>query len=142
MRRAQDVLIKVDKAPGFVNLASNNSPSLEQVGVKQELTYDENKSSNCHVDKIINELETELRKISPDGDKLNPSELVKATMVLNNKIRKRGLTVSEIHFSRDSHDNSNLHLCDKDLQNHHQEIRIQNREHGTNSNKSKSAPIP
>ena len=34
-------------------------------------------------------LETELRKISADGDELNPSELAKATMVLNNKIKKR-----------------------------------------------------
>ena len=62
IRRAQYVLIRVDKAPGFASSATQNNSSLEQLGIKLELTCDENKNSNCHVDKIINELETELEK--------------------------------------------------------------------------------
>ena len=126
IRRAQNIIIRVDKAPGFISLASKNNNLLQDIGIKLELTYDENKNSNCHIDKIINELETELRKISPDGVRVSPGELAHATMSLNNKIRKRGLTASKIHFSRDAHDNSNLHLEDKDLQEQQQDLRLQN----------------
>ena len=40
---------------------------LDEVRILLELVDDENKNSNCSVDKAIFELEVELRKISPDG---------------------------------------------------------------------------
>ena len=61
-----------------------------------------NKNANCHVDRIIQELEMEIKKLSPMGKPLHPADLAKATLSLNNKIRQSGLTASEAHFSRDS----------------------------------------
>ena len=127
IRRSQHIIIRVDKAPGFISLASNQNHMLQQVGIELELTCDENKNANCHVDKIINELEVELKKISPDGEKIDSGVLAQATMILNNKVRKRGFSAAEIHFSRDSHDNSNLHLCDDKLLEKQQDLRTQNR---------------
>ena len=57
---------------------------------------DENKNSNCCVDKAIAELEVELKKISPTGSKLTCAQLAQATVLLNNKIRNRGLSAPEI----------------------------------------------
>ena len=80
-----------------------------------EIKFSPNKNSNCVVDKSINELETELKKLSPDDDMLLLSDLAQATFILNNKIRKRGLSASEIHFSRDAYDHSNLHIQNRVL---------------------------
>ena len=54
------------------------------------------------MDKSINELEVEIKKLSPDGEMLRLSDLAQATFAFNNKIRKRGLSASEIHFSREN----------------------------------------
>ena len=104
--------VRVDKAPGLAKLANSSNSLLQDLNIHLVLSDDGNKNSNCCIDKAINELESELRKISPHGGKLNTADLALATMSLNNKIRKRGLTAAEIHFSRDSHDGSNLILDD------------------------------
>ena len=57
----------------------------------------------------------EIKKISPAGEKISPSQLARATTVVNGKIRDKGLSSSEIHFSRDHFDHSNLKLQDSDL---------------------------
>ena len=54
---------------------------------------------------------------------------------MNNKIRNRGLTAAEIHFSRGSDDNENLALDDSKLQAKKISQRLYN--HGTSS-KSKT----
>ena len=41
---------------------------------------DFNKNKNCHVDKSIQELEQELKKIDPNGKKISSSQLAQATM--------------------------------------------------------------
>ena len=142
IRRGASLLIRVDKAPGFVSLASTPDSSLSELGIKLELGDDGNKNSNCSVDRIIKELEEELKKLSPDCEKISSTELAQATMILNNKIRKRNLTASEIHFSRDAHDNSNLFLCDKQLQEQQKKLRLQNNEYLMKSRNSRSAPNP
>ena len=116
IRRSPNLVIRVDRAPAFVSLASSSNSLLEATGIKLELADHENKNSNCVFDKAINELEIEIKKLSPDGDRLLLSDLAQATFTLNNKIRKRGMSASEIHFSRDDHDHSNLSFQDKDLQ--------------------------
>ena len=142
VRRASTLLIRADKAPGFISLASESNSPLKDLGIELELGDDYNKNSNCSVDKIINELEVEIKKFSPDGEKISPSELAKATMILNNKIRKRNLTASEIHFSRDTFDHSNLHLCDRQLQEEQKDLRLQNHKSLIKSRASKDNPAP
>ena len=121
--------LRVDKAPAFTKLASEEGSLLSQVGISLVLAEDDNKNSNCSVDKAIDELEQELKKLAPDGKQLNEGDLCQATLALNNKIRKRGLTASEIHFSRDAHDSSNLQLDDKELQSKQKQLRLQNHQH-------------
>ena len=133
IRRSPNIVIRVDRAPAFVSLASSPNPLLENLGIKLELADHENKNSNCVVDKSINELEIELKKLSPDGDILLLSDLAQATFTLNNKIRKRNLSASEIHFSRDAHDHSNLNIQDVKLQQKQKDLRIDNHGHLTKS---------
>ena len=126
IRNASAITIRVDKAPGLVKLASKSHPSLSNVGIKLILGDDENKNSNCSVDKAISELEAELVKLSPSGDKIDISTLAQATMLMNTKIRNRGYTAAELHFSRDSHDNKNLILDDFSLKEKQKTLRQQN----------------
>ena len=126
IRRASSLSVRVDKAPGFMKLASTNRPSLSNVGIKLVIGDDENKNSNCSVDKAISELEEEIVKLSPDGSKIDVSTLAQATMQINSKIRNRGLTAEEVHFSRDSHNNENLVLNDEELNREQRLLRERN----------------
>ena len=126
IRQSTSLLLRVDKAPGLVKLANASQSLLSDVGITLELAQDENKNSNCVVDKSINELEAELRKLSPSGAKLNSANLAQALMSLNSKVRNRGFTAAEIHFARDSHDHVNLHLNDNDLMEKQKSLRLQN----------------
>jgi hypothetical protein len=87
----------------LLSLAQDPTNPLHTIGIKITLPLDAfNKNANCHIDKIIQELEIEIKKISPTGAKLTPIDLARATLILNNRIRKSGFTASENHFSRDS----------------------------------------
>ena len=140
IRRSNPVLVRVDKAPGFVKLSKLSQSSLPTVGISLELGDDGNKNSNCVVDKIIDELESELKKISPSGGRLNSAQLAQALLSLNEKIRNRGLSASEIHFARDSHDHQNLQLDDKFLKTEQENLRLKNHPYLVKSRKSKEKP--
>ena len=144
IRSSHPVLIRVDKAPGLKKLASSSHSLLGDVGINLEVADDGNKNSNCSVDKVICELEIELRKLSPDGHKINTAQLAQATMCLNKKVRNRNLTAAEIHFSRDSYDHTNLTLDDKKLQARQKDLRIQNHPYSVTSKapKGKTPDIP
>ena len=131
IRHADIVQVRVDKAPGLASLARNETSDLTKLGIKLELPLDDNKNSNCCVDKAINDLEVELKKLSPSGQKISSLELAQATTCLNNKIRNRGYTAAEIHFSRDSNDHMNLNLDDSKLQSDQISKRFNN--HGPSS---------
>lgn len=85
LRRSNPVLVRADKAPGFAKLANSSQSLLTEVGISLTIGNDENKNSNCVVDKIIDELESELRKISPSGEKLNSAQLAQALPSLSMK---------------------------------------------------------
>ena len=65
IRRAGKVIVRVDKALGLLKLANSTNSLLDKAGISLELGDDGNKNSNCSVDKAINELEMELKKMSP-----------------------------------------------------------------------------
>ena len=133
IRRAGNVVVRVDKAPGLIKLANSPNSVFEQAGITLELGDDGNKNSNCAVDKVINELEEELRKLSPSADKINLGDLAQVSISLNRKIRNRGFSAEEIHFSRDSFTNKNLALCDKDLSDKQLSLKLDNHERLANS---------
>ena len=102
IRLSSNITVRTDRAPALQALAKGHN-NLSAVGIQILLPQDAfNKNANCHIDKIIQELEAEIRRISPLGKPLTPAELAKATICLNNRVRKSGWTASESHFLRDS----------------------------------------
>ena len=142
IRHSGSLLVRADKAPGFLKLAASSQSTLSDVGIVLELGQDENKNSNCSVDRAISELEEELRIMSPSGDKISTMQLAQAVIVLNRKIRNRGLSASEIHFSRDSHDGCNLSLSDSQLCNERALLRQQNQSRLAHSRAPKETCTP
>ena len=57
IRHSGSLLVRSDKAPGFAKLAASSQSPLIDVGIILELGDNENKNSNCSVDKAISELE-------------------------------------------------------------------------------------
>ena len=112
VRHHHTVLVRVDNAPALQSLYNSPHDELKRNGISIELAHSFNKNSNCRVDKIIQELETEIRKISPEENKLSIGELCNAVNALNNRIRQHGHSAAELHFSRDYAKGDNLHLND------------------------------
>ena len=102
IRLSSKIMVWTDRAPALQALARQGN-HLSTIGINIVLPKNAfNKNANCHVDRIIQELEMEIKKLSPMGKPLHPADLAKATLSLNSKIRQSGLTASEAHFSRDS----------------------------------------
>ena len=117
IRRSETITIRTDRAPALVSLAKSPPPELRQVGISIVLPDNHfNVNSNAKVDKIIQELQLEIKKICPDQNMLSSADLARATSILNNRIRKAGLTAGEIQFARDFADGSNLPIRDRALQ--------------------------
>ena len=140
IRHANEVCVRVDRAWGFVNLNNNSQSALKDLGMKIQLADHENKNSNCTIDKIINKLETEIKKLSPNGDQITAAELAEATVRLNNKIMNRWYTSSEIHFSRDFVNSENLDINNEELQEQQVEKLLYNHPYASQS-KTPGAPI-
>ena len=104
--------IRVDQAPGFRSLSKQQS--LQDLNISLELGEAKNKNAVALVDKKIKELEDEIRKMSTNGN-VNLKILIKATVIVNEKIRHQGLSAKEILFSRDQFSNANLNLNDEFL---------------------------
>ena len=87
IRHAHSVIVRTDKAPALKSLADKTTGQLAENGIKLILGDDINKNSNCCVDKKIQELELELKKIVQAGSQLRTGDLSKAVTVLNSRIR-------------------------------------------------------
>ena len=131
IRAPGHVKIRTDGATGFQALREN--PKLEKLNIVVETTDPGNKNSIATADNAIKELESELVKLSPHDPAVNPSLLALATKSMNNKIRNRGLTAFEIMFSRDSTNQKNLNLTDKNLLEKQMEIKQTNNNNLVNS---------
>ena len=115
IRHCATVLVRVDRAPALKSLAINPDPQLRSNGILLDLGDHLNKNSNCSVDKKIQELEQEIRRLCPKETKITSGLLSQAVTTLNNRIRNQGLSASQIHFSRDTNIGMNLHLDDNKL---------------------------
>ena len=62
MRHSPVISARTDNAPAFKSLHKNVSPTLQENGITVVLGADANKNSNAVVDKVIQELEIELKK--------------------------------------------------------------------------------
>jgi hypothetical protein len=116
VRRAETISIRTDCAPAFRALSKFPSAELHQAGISIILPdTDHNKNSNAKVDKIIQELQTEIKKLVPLSRPLSNAELAKSTSLLNIRIRKAGFSAAEIQFARDLGDGMNLTLSDPEI---------------------------
>ena len=115
IRHSTRVEVRTDRAAALQSLANRPDKQLQDNGIDLVLGDHGNPNSNCSVDKTIQELEAELRRISPDGGKLDAGTLSLAINTLNNKVREHGLSSSQVHFSRDSNTGTNLNLDDAKL---------------------------
>jgi hypothetical protein len=122
IRHKAKVEVRTDRAPALVSLAKTPDGQLEDNGIVLVLGDHGNPNSNCDVDKIIRELEDELRKICPEGQKVNPGSLSKAVTILNDRVRHQGLSAGQIHFGRDVIRGKNLRLDDRKLMKEKREL--------------------
>ena len=115
VRHPDGITIKVDNAKGFESLQKNDK-ELQSLGINLVLSDVLNKNSNAVVDKACQELEQELRKISPEGKPISQAYLAQAVLQVNRKLRRGGtLTAYEIHTARDAFTGQNLDLDDAKL---------------------------
>ena len=113
LRNSNTVVVRTDQASGFSSVFKAAHPQLSQNGITIEVGQDCNKNSNTLVDKKIQELEIEIRKLTNHDVKLSVGLLSRAITNLNNRIRKQGLSAAQVHFSRDFISGENLHLNDE-----------------------------
>ena len=115
IRHGSKVQVRTDRATAFSSLAGRPDPQLEENGITLILGDEANPNKNAAVDKMMQELEGELRRLSPEGHRLSVGTLSQAVNNLNNRTRGHGLTASQVHFSRDSQAGTNLHIKDEKL---------------------------
>ena len=108
------VTIRTDKAPGFKALKGKTA-ELKDLGIDMDLGEPKNKNSTALVDRKMQELETEIKKLSPNHNFISVKILARATSAVNEKIRNQGLSSKEILFSRDQYSHANLPLVDKSI---------------------------
>ena len=137
IRNSPTVIIRSDRAPAFSSLVKKPSSDLQENGIIIELGQEGNKNSNAIVDKVIQELESEIKKIASEEEQLSEARLGYVITILNSRVRSEGLSSSEIHFSRDPVRNINLHLDDSQLATNKLKSRLQ-----TNSSAIKNQKTP
>ena len=108
------VTVRTDRAPGFKAL-KNRTAELKELGLDLDLGEAMNKNSNALVDRKMQELETEIKKLAPTHNFLSVKILAKSTSTVNEKIRNQGLSAKEILFSRDQYSHENLPLEDENI---------------------------
>ena len=117
-------LVKVDDAPGFQSL--RNDKVLRSVGVTLGFGRVKNKNKNASVDKAIQELEKEIKRMAPNAGQISPGTLALAISNLNHRIRANGLSAKEVLTKRDLYSNEELTFRDDQLQSFRYEKRLQN----------------
>ena len=115
VRKSSEILIRVDNAAGFLSLLNKQDADLDKLKIKLEISDKNNKNGLAIVDKAIQELEKEITNISPEGKPISASELARAAIVLNSRIRNRDLSSYEIQFSREQNTGKNISLDDQHL---------------------------
>ena len=79
-----------------------------------ELGRSKNKNKVPQVDRHIQELEEEIKKLSPEEEIIAEDMLIKATKAVNDKIRSGNFSANEILFRR-KQDQSEITISDEDF---------------------------
>lgn len=121
---SQGCVIKVDNASGFLRL--KNDELLQSVGIALDFTRVKCKNDNPTVDKVIQELEGEIKRIVPEGGPISPGTLASSISNTNSRIRMCGLSAKEVIMKRDNFSNEPINFVDEDLNTFKYEKRLQN----------------
>ena len=114
LRIGPHAIIRVDQARGLAK--AGKSPMLQKMGIQFDLGDSKNKNSCAIVDKAIQELEMELKRLNPENTKLNELTLLLGTHHLNSKLRpsKNNLSSKEMLLLRDQFTGSQLDINDSE----------------------------
>ena len=123
--------VKVDSAPGFKAL--RNDTLLESIGIKLDFGRVKNKNKIPVVDKAIQDLEGEIKRLAPEGGAISTGTLAIAISHLNDRIRSNGLSAKEVILKRDSVTNDSLTFKNEELQSFKYQKRLQNHPHSEKS---------
>ena len=133
VRKNLEIIIRVDNAVGFLSLSKKQDVDLDNLKIKLEIADKNNKNGLAIVDKAIQELEKEITILSPEGKPISHSQLAKATLILNSRIRNRNLSSYEIQFSREQNSGQNIPLDDQTLKARKTEKKQSNHEYSERS---------
>ena len=114
----------MDNAPGFVAL--HNDLQLSKLNIHLDGGRRHNPNKNPVVDKGIQELISEILKITVEAGPVSENILAIVTNQLNSCIRGRGLTAWEILYQRDHDTGVQLDIDDKSLADQQMNTRIAN----------------
>ena len=85
--------VVTDWAPGFISLTKDGK-DLRDLHIKIVLKDQLNRNYNAVVDRACQDIENEIRKLAPEGRKLSPSTVAKATISVNTILtRKQGICI-------------------------------------------------
>ena len=128
LRRPSEIFVSVDNAPGFKSLLQTSDKELARLKIQLVKTEEINKNANAVVDKGCQELEEEMKRLEPEGNKISLATLKLAVMNLNSKLRRRGnISAWEINTARDQNTGDNLNLDDKAIRENQLKKRIDER---------------
>ena len=109
----QLTVIRVDPHSSFVSLKED--AVLLEYGIQLEIGHEKNINKNGVAEKSIQELEAELVKISPGDQPVTEIELIKATHLLNNRIRHTHRSAKELLLKRNQDTGESLKFNDKEI---------------------------
>ena len=116
IRNPNVIFISPDNSPGFQKLIKNQDKDLLALKIQFVKTDELNKNANAVIDRGCQELEEEIKRLSPEGQKISQPTLKLAILNLNSKLRRRGnISAYEINSSRDQDTGENLNLDDLKL---------------------------
>ena len=126
IRHPGPVQVRMDNAPGCQALVKGKDSELETLNIDIQLGDKLNKNAIASVDRAHQELEEEIRKLSPEGKKISSAILAKATQNVNTKLRGQGMSALEIHMAREQTTGENLKLNDKNIAREHMRTKEKN----------------
>ena len=88
-KHSEGCTIRVDNASGFVRL--RNDRLLASVGINLDFGRVKNKNKNPTVDRSIQDVESEVKRLSPEGGQISPGTLAIAISYVNSQIRDSDL---------------------------------------------------
>ena len=116
IRNPNLIFISADNSPGFQRLIKNQDKDLLGLKIQFVKTDELNKNANAVIDRGCQEIEEEIKRLSPEGQKITQATLKLAVLNLNSKLRRKGnISAYEISSSRDQNTGEKLNLEDQKL---------------------------